>query len=455
MPAADVRGAAPGGVPRTLDLYPTVPEFLNLVEIELKAAVRRGQSIEIRIQNWQGPQTPIDPFAFWLVVDHQAAWDFVPIGFRRYRKFVRRSDKTRLDSQAVLGQTLTTQLAVTGDYAAPPPTFVRRTPGVYWGELHGMAFNQRPLDDFYEYAKNVTKLDFCCPCLFSYNTCVENVWQEVKQAARRHAVKNQFVPIVGFECGTYPDDSHRCVYFRAPENVPPIFCDSRPPAQEAAFQRRFHPDTVICRTLDEFYRTVKRYGGIVTGHHHTRTYEREHLAEMWQKQRRWNDKEEERVYELIRGGKRFGLVGGSDTHDSMPGNPHPEPHCPSPAGLMAVQADELSLDALWQSILARRVYATSGARIAMQFQSNMRPLGSDLPLSAERRFAIEVDGTNELTRVELLRDGRPIQHWSPRNAQFAIETVDTAIDRSRPAFYLVRAAQSDGHKAWTSPIWFG
>ena len=68
----------------------------------------------------------------------------------------------------------------------------------------------------------------------------------------------------------------------------------------------------------------------MTGHHHTQTYNREILAEIWQKQKPLVD-EEERIFQLLRSGRRLGLVGGSDTHDSMPGNPFPEPGCPRPA----------------------------------------------------------------------------------------------------------------------------
>ena len=62
-----------------------------------------------------------------------------------------------------------------------------------------MVFNQRPLDDYYNYAKQVTELDFCAPMWFSYNTCIGNVWDEVKAAARRHTERGKFAAITAFE----------------------------------------------------------------------------------------------------------------------------------------------------------------------------------------------------------------------------------------------------------------
>ena len=316
-----------------------------------------------------------------------------------------------------------------------------------------MAFNQRPLDDFYNYAKNVTQLDFCAAMLFSYNTCVGNVWQEVKDAARRHTVSGEFVAFAGFECGTPPDDSHRCACFPHADNVPPIFCDSRPPAQDLCLRARFHPDTVLCETLAEFYSAVERYGGFVCGHFHTTAYDRELLAEMWQKQAFRSD-EEERIYDYMRQGKRFGLVGGSDTHDSMPGNPDPEPGCPRPAGFTGVWAGDLTASGLTEAFRARRSYATSGARILLKFESNGHPMGSELASDAPRVFQIHVDGTVALESVDLLRDGYRRKEWRPGGREFEIEFDDTTAQAIPAQFYLARVKQKDGHTAWSSPIWF-
>ena len=59
-----------------------------MVEVTLPAAAAAGTTIDFRIGQWTGPQQPIDKFQFWLVVDPEAAWDFVPTDFRRYRRFV-------------------------------------------------------------------------------------------------------------------------------------------------------------------------------------------------------------------------------------------------------------------------------------------------------------------------------------------------------------------------------
>lgn len=452
---------------RTLDLYPEVPEFHIVTEHRVATRpIAAGEVIEIEIAAWKTPVNPIRDFGFWLIVDADARIDLAPEGFRSYRVYVDRNSRERTDPARVIERMLKASIEVSGEFPAVPVP--RKVDGVYFGEIHGMGFNQRPFDEFYEYGRHVSHIDFCAMSMFSYSTCVENVWEQVKAAAVRHTVPGRFVALVAFEAGTPPDDSHRVVYFPEPTGVPPLFCDSRPPAQDPFIQTRFHPDTVYCKTLDEFYATIARYGGFVTGHMHTLRYEREVLGEIWQK-RMWrgnpfNEQEEERIYEVLRGGVRFGLTAGSDTHDSMPGNPYGEysveipggsTDLEGPAGYTGVRLDYLDTANLTEALLARRVWATSGARIVLDFESNGQPMGSELPADAERRFRLLVDGTAPLARVELLRDGRPHASWSPNSGRFEAEHEDQAPAVENATFYLLRCEQQDGYKAWSSPIWFG
>ncbi|MCF7853803.1 MAG: DUF3604 domain-containing protein [Candidatus Pacebacteria bacterium] len=433
---------------RTLDLYPVVPEFLHVAEF--RVAGGPVDDLTIALHNWQGPLRPIDPFRFWLLIDPNGEWEFRPTGYKSYRMFTRPNGE-RVPFPTLNDHLMAADLAVKGSYPSVPAANVRGTLGVFWGELHGMAFNQRSLDDFYNYAKHVTQLDFAAAMLFSYNTCVGDVWQSVKDAAARHTEPGHFVAFSGFECGTPPEDSHRCAYFPDAGPVPPIFCDSRPPAKDPYLRARFHPDTVVCPTRESFYATVQKYRGFVGGHFHTTTYDRELLAEMWQKQRR-SAGEEERLFSLLKQGLRFGLVGGSDTHDSMPGNPDPEPGCPQPAGFTGVWADDLTTESLTEAFHARRVFATSGARIALWFACGDHPMGSILPASVPRRFELRIDAPGEIATVEILRNGHPVRTWSRHTPFRELEHDDP--DRSSPDFYLARVTQRDGHRAWSSPVWF-
>ncbi len=394
---------------------------------------------------------PIGSFRFWLVESEPEGWRFKETGYKSYRSF-----RNGQVNEKIPGLAGVLSIRVEGQAPRPTPENTRRTPGILWGDIHGMAFNQRPLDDFYRYAWDEAQYDFAAAMLFSYNICVKGVWDEVKAAAARWSEPGRFVAIAGLEAGTVPDGSHRNAHFLVhPERVPPIFCEDRPPATDPRLHRRFNADTIFCQDLEHYYAVVQRYEGIVSGHFHTLKYDREILAEIWQKQN-GALKEEARIFEMLNWGHRFGINASSDTHDSMPGNPEPEPGCPLPAGQMAILADELTPEAIHQAILARRVYGTTGARIALRFESNGKPMGSILPATANREFVIEVEGSQPISHLELINGGTVVA--TERGSGTAMSTVisDKQMEESSShcQWYLIKVTQTDGHRAWSSPIWF-
>jgi hypothetical protein len=396
---------------------------------------------------WAFPRHPIDVFRFWLLEGYPGQ-SFAATGYKTYRDF-----QPALDYEAATSEVLCVSLEVSGELPRLAPENTRPTPGILWGDIHGMAFNQRPLDDFYAYAREMSNYDFAAAMLFSYNTCLGDTWDQVKAAADRCSSPGEFVAIAGIEFGAPPDASHRNGYFIDHEGVPPIFFEERPPALDPRIADRYHPDTIRCRDLDDFYATVHRFGGFVTGHFHTLNYDREVLAEVWQKQ--IGSKEEElRLFGLMNEGFRFGLVGGSDTHDSMPGNPEPEPQVIQPAGFMAVLANEVSREAIRDAVANRRVYATSGARIALGIDVSGHTMGSVVPTGTPRAFKVEAEGSAPLERVELVRGGEGVDGEAPSGEHWEGTLRADPGDGSGPEWYVVRVTQTDGHRAWSSPVWF-
>lgn len=74
----EMSGSRNWGV-RTFDLLPVVPEFLKLIEVTLNQPIEAGQTVDFVIKRWTRPQPPIDPFRFWMVVDHRAEWTFAKL----------------------------------------------------------------------------------------------------------------------------------------------------------------------------------------------------------------------------------------------------------------------------------------------------------------------------------------------------------------------------------------
>ena len=111
---------------------------------------------------------------------------------------------------------------------------------------------------------------------------------------------------------------------------------------------------------------------------------------------------------------------------------------------------------LTRAVPARRCYATTGARLAVDFRLDDHPVGSEVPLgfAAERLFSIRVHGTAPLDRVEVVSQGTVIAQLPVHGPDLVTEWRDDR--RSRPphdCYYYLRVRQTDGHCAWTSPIW--
>jgi len=153
---------------------------------------------------------------------------------------------------------------------------------------------------------------------------------------------------------------------------------------------------------------------------------------------------------------RLGLVAGSDTHDSMPGNPAPEPGCPQAAGFMAVLADEVAPQAIHDAVVLRRVYGTTGSRIALRVDASGHPMGSVVSAAVPRVFGVQVEGAGPLARVELVRQGAVVDGVEPPGTAWEGSFADPGAGEAGEdtAWYLIRVTQKDGHRAWSSPLWF-
>jgi hypothetical protein len=162
------------------------------------------------------------------------------------------------------------------------------------------------------------------------------------------------------------------------------------------------------------------------------------------------------VLDMLMAGYRPGVLGGSDCHAGHPGYTDWLRHVRAYwCGLTAVQAPELTADAVWEALSARRCYATTGSRIIMDFRAGDACMGSEITLQrgAERTLSIQVVGEDALRRVTVIKNGEP-RFILPGDGQVLEVDVTDGEGTDAPAFYYLRVEQDDGEMAWSSPIWF-
>ena len=186
---------------------------------------------------------------------------------------------------------------------------------------------------------------------------------------------------------------------------------------------------------------------------------------------------EDLALDFLRRGHRVGFVGSSDDHYGRPGYgiaDRPDVGYEDPASvparlrnrmsypwgkavlgspLMAVMAARNSRESIFDAIFARRCYATTGARILLEFSADGHGMGEEFAGTGSPLFVVTVHGEQAIHTVQLKKDGHAIHTWTPESG-----TLDTSVSYREEAdarghFYYVIVNQADGHRAISSPIW--
>jgi len=138
----------------------------------------------------------------------------------------------------------------------------------------------------------------------------------------------------------------------------------------------------------------------------------------------------------------LGFVGGSDNHLGQAGVLQ---------GLSAILAPELTRDALFEALYERHTYATTGARMLIDFRGDGHPMGSQYQADAMPLLVGRVVGTASISRLDIVKDNVDVHSLTDVGQDVMFGWEDLEFGGS--AFYYLRVTQGDGEMAWTSPIW--
>ena len=355
---------------------------------------------------------------------------------------------------------------------------------IFWGDLHGhhghvyTSTHGGRVDEYMEYARDVSDLDFCCESHKSssyYNTMAVHV--EVAKSVVQYDEPGRFVTFRGYEwMGEGETQGHHNIYFSSSGPITDMI---------------YSPDDPASDTLDELWRLLEE--NLPTGdealvlphallHSPLGSGSNWHdfeecalnlryrpLAEMYS---HWGSSEigEGSVREALVYGNRVGFYGSSDTHFAYPGNPQTEAWGKRGqdyvSGLAAVRAVTLTRATLWQGLTQRRTYATEGERIYLDVAVNDNPMGSVISSTTAPRIVVTAAGTAPISEVVVFKgtyltdtanpgqiDGyyTVVQAATPGELITSLDVNVASFDGD--AFYYVRVAQVDGKRAWSSPVW--
>jgi hypothetical protein len=165
-----------------------------------------------------------------------------------------------------------------------------------------------------------------------------------------------------------------------------------------------------------------------------------------------------RIHATLNQGRRAGFIGTSDSHRRNPG---------LGGGLTGIYATSLTSDAVLEAYRAHRVFATSGARIALEARANGVMMGAEAPATGPVRLMLRAKGTRPIRTATLLRDGIDLAVITPAGDQreVVLEHVD-ASPSGGVHWYYWRVEQEGsskhyggnvsvalGNLAWSTPNW--
>ena len=343
---------------------------------------------------------------------------------------------------------------------------------IFWAELHSHSHFSADAtgagDDHFRYARHVAAVDVYGNADHG-QYLNEADWQEIQRLNAEHHVPGRFVTLVGYEASHSSPVGHHNVFFRSDggpllhelnSTLEDVWRSSVPGevmtiphgaggvgGSESALPAGWSESGAPFRLAREVYSDVYNFDkplelGATDLTLLESSLPRGTVGSGWMS------------------GERTGTIAASDNHSSQPGK--------AGLGLTAVLAPELTREAIFDAIAARRTYATTGSRILLDFRVAGELMGGELEHPPETPLRVEANvvGTNTLHLVEVLRGDLATETWAVVYGERFHLTQgpnEHAIDWTDPdpvaeALYYLRVRQHDvvhGRPvmAWSSPVW--
>lgn len=356
------------------------------------------------------------------------------------------------------------------------PIIVRNvSPGrrIFWGDLHThtkYSDGRGTPDEMFEFGRRYSALDFCAISDHAFIT-TDSMWEDIKEATKRHHAPGEYVTFLGYEwSGPREVGGDHNVYTTADEM--PLFRSNL--SYNYANLRQYHGPVRQAGHVEDLFRalaenfsdenllTIPHFGGR-PGNPEWHNDALQRGIEVFSDHRR----SEDWVSTFLERGHRVGIVASTDNHSGNAGygvrrnnvtrgseGPVFSRFSPAERGtaLVAVQAEELTRESVFQGIYHRRTYATTGERISVRFAVDGESMGSEVRVTGPVSISAEVVGTAPIRTVRIVKDGKILYALDPRGDMASFEFVDTGGARDGSYFYL-DLIQVDGEKAISSPVW--
>ncbi len=330
----------------------------------------------------------------------------------------------------------------------------------YFGDIHGqssLSDGLGEIDQYFYFNKNTALQDFSA--LSDHDAFPDVIspseWELMISYSNYFNKKENFATLIGYEWTSNEfryDYGHKNVYFKGDRGdfYP---CTSRGGyTPDRLFETFKNTDcliiphhmgavwsVVLASTDWEYHSTEKQRVCEVLSRH--AIFETDHDYSPYTKN---VDREEANsLRDVLKRGYRIGFLGGSDSHQMEAG---------IEGGVTCVLANDLNRSEIYDGIYNRSIYATTGARILVQFEINGNIFGSEIKINngGKLNFKGRILGTSNLKSVSIISMDGILEEWKDISRQF---DFDFDIIKEKSNYYYLRIEQEDEHLALISPIW--
>jgi hypothetical protein len=297
---------------------------------------------------------------------------------------------------------------------------------ICWGDTQAQTASTVGIgspDEYFAYARDLAAIDFTTHQGNDFILSDADL-AEVRDAAEKHHEPGQFVPYFGWEwSGPTGTGGDRNVLFLDDDG--PIFRSShwQLRADEIA-KGANETECVSARDLQVRMREyiaetgrkvimVPHIGGRRSDYEFQDT-ELEPVFEICSNHGVF----EWRLHEFLRKGVRVGVVGASDDHTCRPGLAYPStPEMTILGGLGAVFAGAKTREGIYDGLMARHCYATTGPRIYLNVEADGHPMGSAFNTKTPPRLSGTVYGMAPLESISIFNRSEELERLAPNPPQ--------------------------------------
>ena len=333
-----------------------------------------------------------------------------------------------------------------------------------WGDLHGHTLysdGRGTVEEYYQFAQHVAGLDFCAVTDHAFEL-LDEMWAHSKSVTNRTNQPGRFVTFNGYEwSGKTPVGGDHNVYFL--EDDPPLYRSTsyydprnlqmyHGPEPKVRDAKELYAK-LVARLRDKNVFCVPHWGGRHGNpdFHDTRV---ERLIEIISEHRR----SEDWATRFLARGRRLGIIACTDNHYGNPGYGYLQKvrdWKTQEIGMaaVAVYAEEHTRRSIFRALYDRRCYATTGARIILDVESDGHAMGSEVRTGSPPHLRVVAVGTARIARVEIKKDSKVVHAIRPDTTTVDLAWRDAGFRPDQPCYYYVRLVQVDNEEAISSPIW--